>query len=276
MTSPHPLGSLRPGTLKLGVMVCALAIAVPITAMGQRPSAPGSGGASVVRISDQHSTAVDRAQVRPESCTTCHAFSEGTSHPVNVLASGPTPHDLPLQAGRITCLTCHEDRAREDHSRTNGRGDPMLRRDPDSEGLCMSCHTNSSRASDAHAIGVRSAHGGPRDSRAARTSFGMDSESHTCISCHDGSAAMDAGGHTMMRMGFGSAVEHPIGVELVTRNAGTPSEVRFVSPQSRDPRVRLYDGKVGCGSCHSVYSALEDHLVVENTQSRLCLSCHVE
>ena len=34
------------------------------------------------------------------------------------------------------------------------------------------------------------------------------------------------------------------------------------------------DGQVGCGSCHSHYSTLPDHLVMTNEHSQLCHSCH--
>jgi predicted CXXCH cytochrome family protein len=41
-----------------------------------------------------------------------------------------------------------------------------------------------------------------------------------------------------------------------------------------DRRVRLFDRRVGCGSCHSPYAEGRALLVMSNVRSRLCLSCH--
>jgi predicted CXXCH cytochrome family protein len=42
-----------------------------------------------------------------------------------------------------------------------------------------------------------------------------------------------------------------------------------------DPRIWLFEGRVGCGSCHSPFAGGEALLVMSNVGSRLCLSCHV-
>ena len=41
-----------------------------------------------------------------------------------------------------------------------------------------------------------------------------------------------------------------------------------------DKRIRLFNGKVGCGSCHNPYSKNAKFLVIETEGGRLCLSCH--
>ncbi|MHC4317018.1 MAG: cytochrome c3 family protein [Planctomycetota bacterium] len=43
---------------------------------------------------------------------------------------------------------------------------------------------------------------------------------------------------------------------------------------SLDRRIRLFDNRVGCGSCHSPFADDEALLVMSNLRSRLCLSCH--
>jgi len=35
-------------------------------------------------------------------------------------------------------------------------------------------------------------------------------------------------------------------------------------------------GRIGCGSCHSVYSGVEKMLSLEPTRGGLCLSCHIK
>lgn len=208
------------------------------------------------------------------SCLRCHKFPEGTSHPVGVSAASRAPEDLPLDNGLVTCLTCHDDRALDEHGRGGSVSDPMLRRDPVAEGLCISCHEPRSRSFSPHASGIGFAHGKSQVRSASGAHNGLDPESQSCMSCHDGIAASDAGNHKPVRLGLDAPTDHPIGVELATRNRGTPDEVRFIPPNRLDPRIRLFDRKVGCGSCHSVYEPRENHLVVTNEGSRLCLSCH--
>jgi len=41
-----------------------------------------------------------------------------------------------------------------------------------------------------------------------------------------------------------------------------------------DERIRLFDSRVGCGTCHSLYSKRAALLVMSNSRSNLCLSCH--
>jgi predicted CXXCH cytochrome family protein len=38
----------------------------------------------------------------------------------------------------------------------------------------------------------------------------------------------------------------------------------------------LFDGNLGCGSCHSAYSKEPHLLVMNNRGSKLCLSCHTQ
>lgn len=50
----------------------------------------------------------------------------------------------------------------------------------------------------------------------------------------------------------------------------TEEEVAFYL----DQMIRLYSGRLGCGTCHSVYSKHAKHLVMDNRGSRLCIACH--
>ncbi len=208
------------------------------------------------------------------ACASCHAFSVGSSHPIDVEPAGAVPADLPLTDGRVSCLTCHDESATEPHENRGGRRGPMLRRDPDTQGLCAACHSAGTTDRRFHGSAFTRAHTAS-DARSRYADSALDADSNACLSCHDGTVAGDAGRHvTSIRAG--TAFEHPLGVELLTKNAGRPDEVRFVSAASLDPRIRLFNGKVGCLSCHSVYSKHEKLLVMSNARSALCMSCHVE
>ncbi|MGE5609531.1 MAG: hypothetical protein ACM359_09780, partial [Bacillota bacterium] len=102
----------------------------------------------------------------------------------------------------------------------------------------------------------------------------VDSETSTCLSCHDGMMA------TGVTLGNDPgprdhASNHPVGI--LYRTAGRPPGAAMLNAASTlDPRIRLFDQRIGCGSCHSLYSKEESLLVMSNFHSRLCLSCHRE
>ncbi len=105
----------------------------------------------------------------------------------------------------------------------------------------------------------------------------LDEISTNCIACHDGMSAKSY--HLQVKnsprpgnMDMGSVSgSHPIGMEYanysysnrVFKNIGTlPEQMIFV------------DGKVGCITCHNPLNPEKNHLVMDNTGSRLCFSCH--
>jgi len=226
------------------------------------------------------------------------------SHPVGVAPTMRVPDDLPLDHGTVTCLTCHLDGGPEGHSRASRTHDGMLRR-ASAPALCVSCHTGRQHSAKAmHAAYSGRAHLRRRGSAERRmlnaessllrtpnlalsTSIALDDESRTCLSCHDGTTATD--------IGLGSdggpithASGHPVGVAY--RSIGGLASSSIVAPtgsggtllgygqlvpvSTLDPRIRLFDGNIGCGSCHSPYSQEHGLLVMDNYRSRLCLSCH--
>jgi predicted CXXCH cytochrome family protein len=232
-------------------------------------------------------------------CDRCHRFARGLSHPVSVPApAGMTK--LPLESGRVVCITCHDDRTLEPHGTTgprysvNSSSDPMLRTDS-VDSLCSTCHEGGLRGSSVHATGLMRAHlegsdlsrpagssqsGRRSGARAALSSERFDAETAACLNCHDGSVASDVGNHvdSMHRSGSGGMggmdgpSSHPIGVLYKATSSRDAIELR--APGSLDQRIRLFDQRVGCGSCHSIYSGHQKELVFPNDRSALCLSCH--
>lgn len=207
------------------------------------------------------------------SCVSCHQSEKWLSHPVGVTPSIDVPTHLPLEGGTISCVTCHE--ADDSHPTPGGTwGRVRLRGTGDAASLCAECHV--APQSSSHAGGSMRAHlGGSRDPGRASAAARIDEESASCMSCHDGTAASDAGLHARpgrRRDGLG---EHPIGIAYDKPGRGHDAP-RFVPVARLDPRVRLFDGAVGCGSCHSVYAPTKSLLVMDNLRSRLCLSCHAE
>jgi len=101
---------------------------------------------------------------------------------------------------------------------------------------------------------------------ASGRSGGLDAETRQCVGCHDGTVA----GEARIRSRAGTWAEpHPVGIAY-----GRGADLR---PASMLPAaIRLADGHVGCGSCHSPYSGAEAMLSVDPRHGELCLSCHAK
>lgn len=215
----------------------------------------------------------DRAEVgrtngaSSASCMSCHQMDQVLSHPIGVRPRGSVPLTLPLEEGKVGCMTCHDPGS---HRQT--KGGSSLREGMEGAALCRQCHGDGA-ASPAHARGGFRAHLGTKTARSGAGVGGLDSESQACMSCHDGSLASDAGSHRSFKSMGEANTEHPVGVAYVGGGKRL-SEMRLIPASRLDPRIRLFDGKMGCGSCHSPYSRMPNKLLMSNAGSKLCLSCH--
>jgi len=219
---------------------------------------------------------------RADQCAGCHRMDAAFSHPVGVAPTMPVPTDLPLESGKVTCLTCHEVGGSDAHAHARQYHDGMLRRGADGARLCTQCHTDTSRSAKAmHAMALNRAHLIASPGRPAAASLGrsLDQESQNCMTCHDGTLATEVSAHSVGNFGQSDALgDHPIGMAypdaaaIASRASGQSS---LIPQGSLDPRLRLFDGRLGCGSCHSPYSTEKKQLVISNTGSKLCLSCHI-
>ncbi len=211
-------------------------------------------------------------------CSACHHLDRLFSHPVGIIPSMSIPAGLPLDDGRLTCSTCHE--VRDCLAPADGPAGrmPRLRNELTAAELCVACHNPSDTGrSHLHGAALQRAHlerphggrsGGDAGWPAETSDF--DVSSAACLSCHDGSVASDVTHEIGALRGIrGLGNSHPIGVEYRPRGLGAlrPAE-------QLDRRIRLFDNRVGCGSCHSPYSPEDSLLVMSNERSRLCLSCH--
>jgi predicted CXXCH cytochrome family protein len=114
-----------------------------------------------------------------------------------------------------------------------------------------------------------------------------------CLSCHDGTTAVDAykgAAGTPARtisgyanLGTTLANDHPIGfaydAALVTAD-GVGGVAGLVTPASASlvvAGIPLFGGKMECASCHSVHDpANGSFLRNTNVASALCLKCHIK
>ncbi|MCP3902440.1 MAG: hypothetical protein GY715_02295 [Planctomycetes bacterium] len=256
------------GGIAVMLTVC-LAVATAVAA-NPGPVAARPAARAPARPAADISPGLDRPKGR---CQQCHQVEPDFSHPVGFVPSRPLPPEFPTPDGRLECVTCHETPAEwvgqemTQHGRLRGP-----RRAP---ALCHRCHDARS-ARDGHAAThLAKAHLLWPDDRArddgADAFGGFDAESTVCLGCHDG---------TVAGAGFGPAGgayhgrgSHPIDVAY-GRQGRRPEYDGLRHPTLLDPRVRLFDDRIGCGSCHSPYSDRDSLLVMTNDRSTLCLSCH--
>lgn len=118
--------------------------------------------------------------------------------------------------------------------------------------------------------------------------------SKLCLSCHDGTVAVDAfggrpGTHTIgaaYDLGTDLSNDHPISftydTALATEDGGLADPM--TAPSGVDGGTgtidadMLYAGRVECSSCHDVHNKYgeESLLLVYNGGSALCLTCHTK
>ncbi|OQX15333.1 MAG: hypothetical protein BWK76_13370 [Desulfobulbaceae bacterium A2] len=115
-----------------------------------------------------------------------------------------------------------------------------------------------------------------------------------CLSCHDGTVALDAyGSHTGTTtitgnglLGTNLSNDHPISFDynaaLVAADTATGGGIPgLVTPASASQVVAgipLFTGKMECASCHDVHNkhGIAGLLNSSNTGSALCLKCHIK
>lgn len=205
---------------------------------------------------------------RANSCASCHSFEPTHSHPVGIPVHTAT--DLPLEHGTMTCATCHDVDTR--HATGGTRVGVRTR---SAASLCIQCHSgDSSNPAIMHGLAIGRAH--LPSGKSVTPSGQLDRESETCMTCHDGAVATEAGSHAVRGMAFGSTGDHPIGVLLRQTERTRGGDFHIAHPSALDRRIRLFDGKLGCGSCHSVYSNERHLLAMSNLKSALCLQCHTQ
>jgi hypothetical protein len=233
-----------------------------------------AGGIDSSRSQPAATLCVRTAGLGANQCVSCHRIRAVLSHPVDVVPSMVVPAHLPLADGRMTCMTCHG---------VNDTGQAEVPGVATVEStFCGQCHDplGSSRA-DMHANAGSRAHLSWSDGMRREgigpslATWGPDPESRSCLTCHDGSLASGAGllqasAFSPGQMAARLLANHPIGGEQRPRGRGDS----LLPPERLDPRVRLFDGRVGCGSCHSLYADHDSLLVISNQSSRLCLNCH--
>lgn len=225
------------------------------------------GDCAICHVDEKNDPLLLRTPVT-QACEKCHEnIREIQSHPTDIYPSMEIPEDMLLVDGMLTCITCHYSHPRK--KKQFVKKQYFLRRFVRGPLFCNICHELNDKG---HVI-FANLHSGKFTE--TDRSMSLDRMSVECIECHDryineptDFIGVGTWEHT------GGKTSHPIGVRY---GQSKMSERRFYRPKSMLPKgVRLFDGKVGCGTCHNIYSKIKNMLVMDNTGSRLCLECHIK
>jgi len=220
-------------------------------------------------------------------CTRCHEI-DPSSHVVDVVPLIGVPPGMPLSdTGTITCGTCHDPHTNAADPAT-GEKTYFLRQSGPGQEFCLLCHEDpvflgkvsifSAEGRVTHRRSMTRAHGFAHLDVVDYTQE-LDPLSVTCIGCHDaGEAEPDPQllGMGIWEHGGGIGLTHPIGINYAGEARKHDDLVR---EYGLDPRLILFDGKIGCCTCHNMYKegggmglAIGD----EGHYQDLCLGCHIK
>ena len=200
-------------------------------------------------------------------CKDCHR-ENGFSHPSGQKPNMAIPEEFPVDwAGRMTCATCHVVHEEKKY---------LLRGSKRGRLFCFSCHEGtfeSHRGIDhqAHSESTASESG----SQGIGSMTSVDKVSRECMGCHDSTLGGAASTNISEVWSHGSGGSHPIGIDYM--RALVKSKGSLVPPSRMNRSVKLFEGKVGCGSCHNIFSKENSYLTVkQGRRGKLCLSCHIK
>lgn len=204
-----------------------------------------------------------------QKCGTCHQLNKQKSHPIKIKPN----KDMPLTAhldkdGFITCTTCH-DVHKEDTASAKSEGGGLLWGHVKGRAFCSLCHKEETlNANWQHQSAIPYAHSlGGKFSQVSEDAL-LDKFSVECLSCHDGTLSKSP--QVEVKQGVwkhGIGMSHPIG-------AAYPRSMDYTPAESLPEEIPLFDGRIGCLSCHEIYNPKDRMLAMDNNKSNLCLTCH--
>ncbi|GAB4170157.1 MAG: hypothetical protein Tsb0017_26160 [Geothermobacteraceae bacterium] len=208
-------------------------------------------------------------------CNGCHQVAAGSSHPVGMKPSMAIPDAFRLNwRGQLTCATCHDP-----HAEDMADNPYMLRSTERGRTFCESCHADAlAMLTTPHRTAGAAHNVSKRTVDRSRLADSLDPISFECLQCHDGSIGPDAGydfdaGSPLSLSMRHRQRSHPIGIDY-REKALRDRELR--PPEQLPRQISLIDGKIGCTSCHNIYSNLPDMVAMTQRDSDLCRACHLK
>lgn len=202
-------------------------------------------------------------------CNYCHRADKALSHIVGLKPSMQVSADFHLdENGAMTCNTCHNVHMDTVDSVTGERS-YLLWSNLRGREFCDACHSNTIAVvnSPVHSDVIENAHFGYYTGGISS----IDRVSIQCLECHEGSVASHVDISTKTGTPIGES--HPIGMDYL-KAYNKDNTLR--SPRSLSPEIKLFEGKVGCTSCHNPFNLTKHKLSITNEESKLCFECHLK
>ena len=201
------------------------------------------------------------------ACATCHPSARNyQSHPTDFVPKMSLPGDVLLVDERFTCVSCHDV---HDKKGMSGKGGYFLRRNISGKPFCLICHD----VDDKGHLFIGATHVGQFKVNDVGTR--IDEVTLLCLECHDDWIdAMDREFRAGTWNHFSGRLNHPIGVSY--QEAYRKKPVSYVHPSTLSEEIELFEGKIGCGTCHNRFRNKRFMLVMANNRSKLCFSCHIK
>lgn len=249
-------------------LAIALAVSAIAFAISARPQAHqfSSGECRICHRGERGGRGDLRSDIT-EACASCHPSARNyQAHPTDLVPKIRLPGDMLLVEGRFTCVSCHDVHAKTGKA---GREAYFLRRNVSGKPFCLICHD----VDDKGHLFIGVTHGGQFQVKDARGR--VDSTTLLCIECHyDRIDSLDGGLGSGTWSHFSGKLNHPIGVSYQEAYRRKPRS--YVQPSMIGDGIELFDGKIGCGTCHNRFAGKNYMLVMGNERSRLCFSCHLK
>ncbi|HWR59390.1 MAG TPA: cytochrome c3 family protein [Thermodesulfovibrionales bacterium] len=265
------LRKARPVRMTMTAVLCAFLAGLPIGGDVFGIATTGPHGFKIDECTNCHVTVPSDGQKGPFRmrgrvsvlCRKCHPSGMNSfSHPVGFRPQGTKiPPEFPLSYdGRFTCSTCHD--IHKEVVGASGFRSYYLRHRIGEVRFCVACHDKEPMSHE----NLLSAH--MKKKMATTGELLIDEVSNQCLACHNGVNAKNIASGLPGCFCPEEQTGHPIGVQYET--SGKKTKVL----KHLDKSVKLYNGKLGCGTCHEPYSKNSKMLVIPNTGSALCLMCH--
>jgi hypothetical protein len=248
----------------LKISLFLIVIAVLVYALTKKPHQFASTDCGLCHFDVENDPFYIKTNIT-SACDTCHSeINKIQSHPTDIYSVLSIPDDMPLTNGKLTCITCHYI-----HPEKREFSRYFLRRPVSGVIFCSTCH----KINEKRHIVFENVHSGIYRETSRQTR--IDNLSLTCIQCHDTyidepTQFLGAG----VWRHFPTKLNHPIGVSYKKISHRRPRDFR---PTEMLPKeIRLFNGKIGCCTCHNIYSKERFKLVIDNRYSKLCLECHIK
>jgi len=225
-------------------------------------------------------------------CQECHTQLSHISHFNNVLLSETYETHFPVtDADSITCATCHDPHMPAINPAT-GKKTYFLRGGLTGKMECQLCHSSnlSPKGLTTRRPVMDTAHGvahftvlnnpvmdySDRNLHVLNTRVTLDPLSVYCLNCHDNpnEPELTSPGSEVYKHGSDNGLSHPLGIDY--DDAARRS--KDVKPYDMDPRILLFDGKIGCCSCHDPYAlggGVGLRIGDKTGWQELCMGCHI-